>query len=773
MKQNKWAYAGTFGVAVALLAAPACCLISGGNDASNQVAEGVVYDYTPISAPGYPLSITTMSGKVAAIPTNTVGVLIIPSALTQWKFAVPGEEQTPVKEIGPYAFYSCNGLTAAVIPEGIKKIGYGAFYGCGNLKSVVIPDSVTNIESEAFYRCSSLSSVSMGSGVEVIKRAAFRGCDNLETIVIPSSLTNIGERVFGVWNDPIEIREHIAKTGGMGEVRGKRRGLQAFEVAPGNPKFSSIDGVLFDKTGKLLIAYPYGRKGGYKVPEGVEVIGEDAFRACAGLTSIKMAKSVKEIKRYAFLECSNLTSVVMGEGIEAIDIAAFARCNRLPSITLPPNLNLLYTDAFAECDNLKSILAHSKNERYVSIDGVLVNKKGNGVYVYPCAKQGDYTVADGSKFISAGAFDGADGLTSINLPASLETLGSPGMFARCRNLNAINVDTNSSHFSSVDGVLFDKGGGSLLAYPPAKQGAYAIPNSVSNVPLWALAGCHGLTSVTIPAGLKWIGHEPFTRCDNLTAISVDADNPNYVSVDGVLFDKKEMRLIRYPAAKQGTVYVMPEGSTLRWWGGDPFENCTNLKELTIAASVTDMNTLQLKGCSNLTSITFPARETSFKYMLPDCFWKINKLCLRGGEWKHKIIFDHMFSGFVGLTEVTIPEGIRSIWDRAFEDCINLQTVNLPASIERLEPGTFFTCTNITSVVIPACVTNLQETFPLSYQKITNVVRHAAIPPQDKQPTIQTLPQRIVPRHPSSRGKQSAGQTSPQRIVPRQPSNTEK
>lgn len=58
-----------------------------------------------------------------------------------------------------------------------------------------------------------------------------------------------------------------------------------------------------------------------------------------------------------------------------------------------------------------------------------------------------------------------------------------------------------------------------------------------------------LTSVTISSGVSSIGQSAFHGCTALSAINVDADNKNYSSADGVLFDKERSSLIRYPSAR--------------------------------------------------------------------------------------------------------------------------------------------------------------------------------------------------------------------------------
>ena len=101
-----------------------------------------------------------------------------------------------VKEIGDYAFNSCDSLTSIEIPDSVTSIGDGAFLDCDSLTSIEIPDSVTSIGDGAFSFCDSLTNVTIGTGVTSIGDGAFNSCDSLTSIEIPDSVTSIGEFAF-------------------------------------------------------------------------------------------------------------------------------------------------------------------------------------------------------------------------------------------------------------------------------------------------------------------------------------------------------------------------------------------------------------------------------------------------------------------------------------------------------------------------------------------------------------------------------------------------
>lgn len=88
-----------------------------------------------------------------------------------------------VKNIGDYAFFSCDELTSIAIGAGVVNIGEGVFEDCRQLTSVIIPDNVINIGNRAFNACKNLISVTIGKGVTNIGNYVFYGCESLSNVI--------------------------------------------------------------------------------------------------------------------------------------------------------------------------------------------------------------------------------------------------------------------------------------------------------------------------------------------------------------------------------------------------------------------------------------------------------------------------------------------------------------------------------------------------------------------------------------------------------------
>ena len=174
----------------------------------------------------------------------------------------------PVAEIGSDAFLNCTGLTGVAIAQGVETIRWRAFGWCSGLTAVEIPDSVKTVQNYAFVGCDRLKSVTIGAGLEILGTGAFDYC----------------------------------------------RQLAEFVVAPGNPHFSSQDGVLFSKTGDVLICCPAGKAGAYAVPAGVTDIQDSAFSECSQLSELTIPESVTSVGYGAFSGCTGLAKLeVPGE----------------------------------------------------------------------------------------------------------------------------------------------------------------------------------------------------------------------------------------------------------------------------------------------------------------------------------------------------------------------------------------------------------------------------------------------------------------------------
>lgn len=273
-------------------------------------------------------------------------LVAFPSAYPNKHFVVP---QT-VKTIGCSAFMYSQ-IETIEFPIGLTTIEASAFES-SNLRSIDLPDTVTNIGLYAFQFCHKLEELKLSNCVSKIREQTFSSCPNLKTLEIPSSVKSIQYSTL-LWCENIEHLilhdglEEIVSEGVMYRRKGKLRNVvlpktlkkvpggvfnyspfyKAFQLDPENPYFSVIDGALCSKDGKILYSVPDYSRTSFTVPEGIEVIGEQAFAFLPSLRSIKLPSTLKEIKSRAF-QCdkkSALKQIQIPASVEKIDFLAF--CN--------------------------------------------------------------------------------------------------------------------------------------------------------------------------------------------------------------------------------------------------------------------------------------------------------------------------------------------------------------------------------------------------------------------------------------------------------------
>lgn len=201
-------------------------------------------------------------------------------------------------------------------------------------------------------------------------------------------------------------------------------------------------------------------------------------------------------------------------------------------------------------------------------------------------------------------------ITSITIPASVTYIDAYA-FTGCSKLTNITVDSSNSNYKSVDGVLFDKNGENLMLYPASKHGtSYVVPNSVTRIAEFAFDKCSELSSITIPSSVNTIADDAFWCCRGLTNITVDGSNSNYKSIDGVLFDKNGENLILYPAGKQETSYVIPNGVTSI--GANAFYLCFGLTSIMIPDSVASIGDEAFWDCSDMKDVYYSGSQAEWE-----------------------------------------------------------------------------------------------------------------------------------------------------------------
>ena len=546
---------------------------------------------------------------------------VIPAEVSTSNHSDSGTAVYRVTSIGPEAFRGSTMLQSIIIPNSVTRIGPGAFSGCYFLAPITLPPNLTTIESSAFYRCASVdgtsitipssvtfigecafsesgfSKIILQNGIKSISHEMFSGCWGLTEIQLPASITDINISAFrDCWQ------------------------LDRIIVHPNNQSYSSDqDGILYNHDQSELLFCPTTKKGSFVIPSSVRTIAVKAFSNCKGLTEITFPENVVVIDDWAFNSCDSLTAVRLPNSVISIGESAFGNCSSITDFFIPSGLTELGDWSFSGCRKLIKFTVHPENRYYSSdANGLLYNKNMTVLIRCPEGKKGFVAVPIGVTGLHDGAFFRCREMTGISLPPSVTRIGESALYF-CSGLREI-----------------------------------IIPAAVSEINGWAFSNCSGLTSIAIPAGVTTIHDEAFSDCVLLEEILVDPNNRYFSSIDGVLYDKKQTRLLFYPEDKKGVLTIPPSVTSINYYR---LQQNTSLKKILV-----DKNNPIF---SSVDGVLYNKEQTELL------------LCPIG------------ISG-----NISIPAGVAAIDSITFTNRTELTGVTLPASITSIGSGAIASCPNI-------------------------------------------------------------------------------
>ncbi|MBR5201882.1 MAG: leucine-rich repeat domain-containing protein, partial [Clostridia bacterium] len=397
-------------------------------------------------------------------------------------------------------------------------------------------------------------------------------------------------------------------------------------------------------------------------------IGNKAFYKNATITQVVIPEGITSIGRYSFYWCSSLERVVIPEGVKTISYAAFMFCGNLSNIVIPASVTKIEDYAFEYCSSLKVVFFSGTKEQWKAITVGEYNTyiKSSSLNIdYECENNqllsgscganavwslnvvtGLLTISgtgameratisqlpwyyyrtlvktavinNGITRICDYAFNDCTKLTSISIPASVESIGL-NVFNSCTSLKSINVDSNNQYFSNDQyGALFDKDKTILYQYALGNGVSdYTIPDTVTKIRAEAFAESKNLKNVVIPDSVTAIYESTFEECRQLKSVVI--------------------------------------GNGVTEIGNYAFKNCSNLEKIVFGNSLTTMGEQVFFNC-DFTSIEIPSSLTKLeKRMFEDCNY---------------------------LKEILIPVTITEIGWGVFYDCERLTDVYYGGSEEQ-------------------------------------------------------------------------------------------
>lgn len=241
-----------------------------------------------------------------------------------------------------------------------------------------------------------------------------------------------------------------------------------------------------------------------------------------------------------------------------------------------------------------------------------------------------------------------------------------------------------------------------------------MPNTIVRIEANAFKGGN-ITSITIPQSVTEIKSGAFGQMSHLTAINVDAANPNFRSDNGVLIEKKDSKewVAAYPLARPDAEYTVPEGVYGVYTNA--FQRASYLTKITLPASLKESpSTAEFNGytsAQNLREIAVAAGNTAFK--------SVDGVLL-SADGKKLIAYPNgkagssstnpAYQGVTGQPNASVykvPDGVESIEQAAFAQVNGLTAIELNG-VKKLAKGAFDKAVKLRNVLLGPSVDTIED-----------------------------------------------------------------
>ncbi|HEY3852755.1 MAG TPA: leucine-rich repeat domain-containing protein [Verrucomicrobiae bacterium] len=375
---------------------------------------------------------------------------------------------TNVLSIANYAFQYCSKLPNLTIPASVTNIGLDVFSGCTAFTNItvtspnpaygsqngvlfnqnattlviypqglagpyVVPDTVTDFAEDAFYACSKLTSITSDTNLVTIEPAAFSGCYNLTNINLPTNVANIRDAAFAFCTNLTSVALPASVTNIEIGAFAECLSLTNISVAPENPAFTGMGGVVFDKKMTTLDVYPAGLDGSYVIPDTVTSIGYAAFAYCGRLWNVTFPAGLTNIGIQAFYECGLMTNAPLPPTLTTIGTYAFWECYKLQGLTIPDSVTTLGEEVFGACTSITNVVI-----------GNNITNISDSMFAY-CSGLRTATLGNSMTNIGYSQFQNCSSLTKVTIGTGVTNIGYLA-FANCSSL------TNLTFLGNAPGI---------------------------------------------------------------------------------------------------------------------------------------------------------------------------------------------------------------------------------------------------------------------------------------------------------------------------------
>lgn len=534
-----------------------------------------------------------------------------------------------------------------------------------NIVKVVIEGGVKHVGSYAFYDYSNLQAVTFAEGVKSIGSSAFYGCEGIKELLFPSSM-----KIISGQHNTNEDAEPQVSTFGMGGTGTAYMSSEAFRGCAG---LTSVT-----------------------IPRGVIGVGSGTFKNCRNLKSVYW--DVADYPSYGFSTANEngfrdygtqgsspfsgcrLKEVVFGSEVDSIPGGLLYGQSELSAIKFSGKTEYVGKDAFKETvwfDNLPNGLVYIDKAAYAF----------KGLMSTPTA----ISIAEGTKSITEGLFANQTYLTKVTVPSTLTYMGYE-VFEGCRSLGEVEWNAEDCKFGQTYGAPF------------SATALYTITfgEKVRKIPDGLCSGCRYITEVKMPASVVEVGESAFSDCSGLEAVGF---SENMTSIEARAF---------LDCAKLSEL-ILP--NSLREIGENAFSGCTGLETLSIPESMDSIGRSAFYN-TGLEILVFNARNCMLVYESYSTAFPSSVRELEFGDVV-ECIPKYMCSKMTNLVKLKVGRNVREMPSNCFSNCKNLETVEWNA-VSMEDAGTPF-ASSVTQITFGKDVERIPENLCSKLKNLTSVV----------------------------------------------------
>ena len=436
---------------------------------------------------------------------------------------------------------------------------------------------------------------------------------------------------------------------------------------------------------------------------------------------------VTDITGWVFSSCSNLTKVTLPEGLISIGENAFLFDRALTSLHIPSTVESITGNPLGDCGSITEITVAAGNTHYTSVDGVLFTADMTRLVAFPAARTGAYTVPSSVTVIGNSAFRTSD-LSAVTLPDALTTLERMAFYeclveqmhlpagvqtiqqdALQGSRMVYSVDDANPYYKAMDGVLYSKGGKTLVKYGRGKTDTvFNVPDGVETIGAYAFDNADRLSKITFPDTLVTIEPE---GCAYLYITSLSLPE-GFKTIDNSAFwccrSISEVHLPR----------------SLESIGSYAFGNNDSLTDVYYAGTAEEWAQVTIDPDNNeplLNAQMHFAGEEEQPEVIASGTWGENLTWSVDSEGLLVISGEGAMADFSSfgtfeawqeyrssVTRVEISEGITTLGFRAFESFSALTDISLPDSLTAIGGYSINGCRSLESITIPAHVLTIGD-----------------------------------------------------------------